>query len=111
MNAQFETLGNASVLVFDAGVPVLATDPWLKGTAYFGSWALDHPLSDAQIRNMTSAEHIWISHGHPDHLHDESLNLLPAGKKILLPDHYDKDIFNHLTERGFPRTVPSVRIR
>ena len=109
MNAQFETLGNASVLFFDGGKPVLATDPWLTGTAYFGSWALDHPLSDQQIQNMTGAEYIWISHGHPDHLHDESLNLLPPGKKILLPDHYDKDIYNGLTERGFAVTVLPYR--
>lgn len=105
MSACFETLGNASVMVFKDSAPILATDPWLKGTCYFGSWALDHPLSAQQIANMTGAEWIWISHGHPDHLHDESLGMLPAGKKILLPDHYDRDIFNHLQGRGFNVTV------
>jgi len=109
MKASFETLGNASVLVFENGKPVLATDPWLTGTCYFGSWALDHPLSPEQMRNIIDAEWIWISHGHPDHLHDESLALLPAGKKILVPDHYDADIANGLRGRGFEVTVLPYR--
>ena len=66
MSMAFETLGNATVVVFEDGLPVLATDPWLVGTCYFGSWALDHPLSSAQIANVQNAEYIWISHGHPD---------------------------------------------
>ena len=97
----FETLGNATVLAFEDGSPVLATDPWLIGTCYFGSWALDHPLSSAQIANVQNAKYIWISHGHPDHLHEESLALLPRQKTILLPDHYDHDIKGFLLERGF----------
>ncbi len=109
MSAQFETLGNASVLVFKDSKPVLATDPWLSGTCYFGSWALDHPLSDTQIKNFLDAEFIWISHGHPDHLHDESLSQMPAGKKILLPDHYDGDIETSLRGRGFDVTILPYR--
>jgi len=34
----FDTVGNATVIVHD-GAPVLATDPWIVGSAYFGSWA------------------------------------------------------------------------
>ena len=33
----FETIGNATIICHDGG-PVLATDPWLIGSAYFGSW-------------------------------------------------------------------------
>jgi hypothetical protein len=109
MSVRFETLGNASVLLSEDAKPVLATDPWLIGTCYFGSWALDHPLSEQQIRDMTDAQWIWISHGHPDHLHDESLNLIAAGKKFLLPDHYDHDILNNLRGRGYDVTVLPYR--
>ena len=109
MSAQFETLGNASVVVFENAKPVLATDPWLTGTCYFGSWALDHPLSQQQIQNIVEAGWIWISHGHPDHLHDESLAMLPAGKKFLLPDHYHDDIATSLRDRGFDVTVLPYR--
>jgi hypothetical protein len=109
MSARFETLGNASVLVFEDGTPVLATDPWLRGTCYFGSWALDHPLSEQQIQNIVEAGWIWISHGHPDHLHDESLGMMGAGHKFLLPDHYDDDIAKNLRERGFDVTILPYR--
>jgi hypothetical protein len=39
MDIGFETIGNATVVVHDDG-PVLATDPWVRGSAYFGSWGL-----------------------------------------------------------------------
>ncbi len=107
MNHAFETLGNASVILFEDGHPVVATDPWMVGTCYFGSWALDHKLSAAQIEAIRQADYIWISHGHPDHLHEESLRLLPPGKKILLPDHYSGEIAEFLSGMGFDvRVLP-----
>ncbi|HLG85817.1 MAG TPA: hypothetical protein VKZ79_01315 [Alphaproteobacteria bacterium] len=109
MSIKFETLGNATIQLFDESGPVLATDPWLVGTCYFGSWALDHALTPEQIANVVNSKFIWISHGHPDHLHHQSLDLLPRGKKILLPDHYDSEIHNFLIERGFDVTVLPYR--
>jgi hypothetical protein len=109
MNESFETLGNATIQLFADGRPVLATDPWLVGTCYFGSWALDHALTPEQIANAVNSDYIWISHGHPDHMHHESLDLMPAGRKVLLPDHYDSEIKDHLIERGFDVTVLKYR--
>lgn len=51
MACTFETLGNASIQVCEDGRPILTTDPWLVGTCYFGSWALDHPMDSRQIEN------------------------------------------------------------
>ena len=109
MAFSFETLGNASIQVFSDGKPMLITDPWLKGTAYFGSWALDWPLNEGQIQNALNSEHVWISHGHPDHLHHESLELFPKGKKFYLADHYDAEIANMLSDMGFDVTVMEYR--
>ena len=47
MELGFETIGNATVIVHD-GAPVLATDPWVRGSAYFGSWGLSHEIPAAQ---------------------------------------------------------------
>ena len=44
----FETIGNATVVVHDRE-PVLVTDPWIEGSAYFGSWGLSHPVPPAQL--------------------------------------------------------------
>ena len=96
-------MGNALLQVCDSGQPVLSTDPWLKGTCYFGSWALDHALTESQIRSVTSSKFIWISHGHPDHLHLESLQLFPKDRRpqILLPNHYSSEIREFLESEGF----------
>ena len=96
-----ETLGNATLVFSEDGRPVLATDPWLTGPCYFGSWALDRPLTRNELDTVLASEYIWISHGHPDHFHPQSLALLPRGKKILLPDHYSGDIASFLTAQGF----------
>ena len=109
MAASFETLGNATIQLFRDGRPVLATDPWLVGTCYFGSWALDHPLTQRQIANVAASDYIWISHGHPDHLHVESLAYLRPGTKILLPDHYHGEIAGFLRDRGFRVEVLGYR--
>jgi len=106
----FETLSNASILVRGDGHPVLATDPWLFGTCYFGSWALDHPLSDAQLATMRQADYYWISHGHPDHLHHDSLATLPRGKRLLLPDHYSSEVADSLRAEGFDVTILQYRV-
>lgn len=109
MNETFETLGNATIQFCADGRPILATDPWLVGTCYFGSWALDHALTPEQIRNAVESEYLWISHGHPDHMHHESLAMMPRGKKVLLPDHYDSEIKDHLIAEGFAVTVLPYR--
>jgi hypothetical protein len=106
---QFETLGNATIQLFQNGRPVLATDPWLVGTCYFGSWALDHALTTQQIENVASSDHIWVSHGHPDHLHEPSLDLLAKGKRFLLADHYDGDVRDFLRGKGFDVAVLPYR--
>lgn len=105
----FKTMGNATVQLLIDGQAVLTTDPWLKGRAYFDSWALHHPMSDSEIKSAIDSEYLWISHGHPDHLHHESLELMPKGKKLLLPAHYHDEISHSLKEHGFDVDVMHYR--
>ena len=99
MDLGFETIGNATLICHDRG-PLLATDPWLVGPAYFGSWTLSHRIPDEQLEAIRAARYLWISHGHPDHLSFESLELL-RGVPILLPDHRGGRIAAGLREAGF----------
>ena len=101
MRFGFETLGNATLAFHEDGRPVLATDPWLTGTCYFGSWGLDRPLTAEELALVQASEYIWISHGHPDHFHIPSLALLRPEQKILLPDHYHPGIKDYLDAHGF----------
>ena len=99
MDLGFETIGNATLICYDHG-PVLATDPWIVGSAYFGSWTLSHKVPDEQTEAIKGCKYIWISHGHPDHLSPESLALL-KDKIILLPDHVGGRIASDLRRFGY----------
>ena len=85
MELGFETIGNATLICYDK-TPILVTDPWIIGSAYFGSWSLSHEIPQEQIDAIERCEYVWISHGHPDHMSGESVELL-RDKKFLIPDH------------------------
>jgi hypothetical protein len=99
MELGFETIGNATLVVHDHE-PVLATDPWIQGSAYFGSWGLSHPVPEAQRAAVLAAGTVWCSHGHPDHLNPASLPLF-RGTRILVPDHVGGRIAHDLARDGY----------
>jgi len=103
MDLGFETVGNATLVAHDGG-PVLATDPWIVGGAYFGSWTRSHAIPDRQMEAIRGCRYVWLSHGHPDHLSGESLELLRSAI-LLLPDHVGGRIRRDLEQQGF-----SVRV-
>jgi hypothetical protein len=119
MNLGFETCGNATLIAYDAGIPVLTTDPWLHGAQYFGSWTLPFRFTASQQEAFAAVRHVWLSHGHPDHLNLESLATF-RDKTLLVPDHRGDRILSDLKAAGYRVQVlannswtqlsPSVRI-
>ena len=95
----FQTIGNATLICYDQG-PVLATDPWLTGSPYFGSWTFSHAIPDEQMEAVRGCRYLWISHGHPDHLSIETLNIFKE-KTLLVPDHVGGRIAQDLRGQGF----------
>ena len=108
MEVGFDTIGNATVICYDR-LPVLVTDPWLTGSAYFGSWTFSHDIPDEQMEAIKDCQYAWISHGHPDHLSPDSLRLLRA-KTILLPDHRGNRICDDLQALGYKVRVLENRL-
>ncbi len=90
----FETIGNATLTVFDEK-PLLTTDPWLDGKPYFGSWSHAYKIPKQQRENILNSKYIWLSHGHPDHIDPDSLHLF-KDKTFLIADHYGDRIINDL---------------
>ena len=95
----FDTVGNATVILHDRE-PLLATDPWISGPAYFGSWGLAHQIPAEQLEAVRRCKYLWVSHGHPDHLSGDSLAQL-QDKTILVPNHRGSRVFNDLRAQGY----------
>jgi hypothetical protein len=108
MDLGFETIGNATLICHDK-IPVLVTDPWITGPAYFGSWTRSHEIPAEQMANILASRFVWISHGHPDHLSADSIELL-KGKKFLLPDHVGNRIFDGLRALGLDVNILKSRV-
>lgn len=100
MNLGFETCGNATLIVYDNGIPVLVTDPWISGAQYFGSWALPYRFTSQQLEAFAATRHVWLSHGHPDHLNLESLATF-RDKTLLVPHHQGGRIHRDLNDAGY----------
>jgi hypothetical protein len=107
MEIGFDTVGNATLLVHDDG-PLLATDPWIAGSAYFGSWGLAHEIPPAQIEAVKQCKYLWVSHGHPDHLSGDSLAML-RDKTLLVPNHRGSRVYDDLKAQGFKVQVMQDR--
>ena len=96
----FETIGNATAIFYD-DKPILATDPWIDGAAYFGSWGLSHEIPKEQLSAIETCSYIWLSHGHPDHINTDSLEMETLkNKTFLVADHYGDRIANDLKKNG-----------
>jgi hypothetical protein len=95
----FETCGNATLIAYENSMPVLVTDPWIAGRPYFGSWSMPHKFQDRQVDAIKKAKFVWLSHGHPDHVNQESLEILKSAT-FLIPAHCNKRILNDLQQQG-----------
>ena len=75
----------------------MATDPWMgeEASAYFGSWNLNYNIPEDIKKDIVAAKYIWFSHGHPDHINHDSLNLF-KNNKILVSEHFGGRIYNDL---------------
>jgi hypothetical protein len=103
MDIGFDTIGNATVICYDRE-PILVTDPWVQGSAYFGSWTHSHVIPEEQMTAIEGSRFIWFSHGHPDHLNPESVSLF-RDHQILLPDHYGGRIATDLKNNGYKVSI------
>tara|TARA_A100001011_G_scaffold400652_2_gene517228 strand:+ start:1449 stop:2786 length:1338 start_codon:yes stop_codon:yes gene_type:complete len=92
----FETIGNATLTVID-DKPVLTTDPWINGKPYFGSWTHQYEIPEKQLKNILSCKYVWLSHGHPDHIDPDSLELF-KDKTFIVADHFGDRIYEELTK-------------
>lgn len=102
MKSQYilKTLGHATLMLKEDGVPLIVTDPWLIGSAYWRSWWLEKYPTKAEIEDVRHSENVYITHSHPDHFHYPSLRHI-GRRKILHPRFPRYDVPAFLQENGF----------
>ncbi|HEY7955224.1 MAG TPA: MBL fold metallo-hydrolase [Polyangia bacterium] len=97
-----DLIGHASLLVRGGGLTLL-TDPWWAGPAYAEQW-YPWPLPVPERYDLDAINLLYLSHGHEDHLHPQTLAELPHEVEVILPASYDPGNLRYLEELGFPRT-------
>jgi len=106
----FETLGDTAMLLSRGGVPMLAADPWLSGTACFGSWARERDLAPGSVKSVLRAPYVFLSRCCDGRTHLPSLRAIGTGCDILLPVNFDPAMRALLEAEGFAtRALPRRR--
>ncbi|SDG85440.1 MBL fold metallo-hydrolase [Chitinophaga filiformis] len=93
-------LNHATVYIECNGKSII-TDPWLFGPAFLTGWWLASPSPEDSIELLRNADYVFISHNHPDHLHAETLSILPKNKKLIVADFGSKSAEKYLQALGF----------
>lgn len=99
---KLETLGHASLLLTsNTGEPILLTDPWLIGSAYWRSWWLQHYPSSEEVEKIETVDFVYLTHEHPDHFHPPSLRKLSHKTVFLCPELPDISMAEYLEEQTY----------
>jgi Beta-lactamase superfamily domain len=84
---KIETFGHAGLLLTDNNEqPLLVTDPWITGSAYWRSWWLQNYPHENQIEKLLQVKYVYITHEHPDHFHLPSIRKLGKKPTYLFPE-------------------------
>ena len=93
-------------VVIEAGGLRFATDPWLIGPCFTTGWWHAHPPKSDALELVRSCDFVYLSHNHPDHLHPETLALLPRDIPLVVPDFQSKSTEIPLRRLGFSNVYP-----
>lgn len=96
-------------LLFQCGDLKIISDPWLKGPCFSNGWWHKPAPSDDSLEQLFSADLIYISHNHPDHMHEETLNLILDQRPdvpIIVPSFKTKSTLVPLEHMGFTNVKP-----
>lgn len=103
-------VGSAALLIEWNDFKIL-TDPWIEGSAVFGSW-INYPPSGVKVDDLQDVDMIWISHEHSDHLNEYSLSLFRKDIPLYVPDFDNNRLAKLVTKIGFTKvhSMPTNQI-
>lgn len=76
---------NHAFIIIETPDCKFATDPWAFGPAFNNGWWLTKPTKKDWLNEINSVDFIYISHNHPDHLHELTLSKIDKNIKIIVP--------------------------
>ncbi len=100
---QLQFYANACAVVESFGFRLL-TDPWLVDGAFDGSWC-HAPALVTKPADLRDVDALYISHLHPDHLDDRSLEFIPRDVPVVCLDEPSNPLPKVLASLGFERIV------
>lgn len=87
----------------------IATDPWTQGAAYCNQWfVFPKPVNADRLQTVDA---IFVSHGHEDHLNDETLRTLPKTARIFYPYSFFGGAKEYIESLGYTEVNESVTLR
>ena len=90
----------SSTQIVEMGEIRVLTDPWLTEGEYYGSWYHYPPFAESEL-SLLQYDYIYVSHIHPDHLSEATLNKLPYKKPILIHKYSSPFLKRKLELLGF----------
>ncbi|MBK9156058.1 MAG: MBL fold metallo-hydrolase [Chloracidobacterium sp.] len=87
----------------------IATDPWFDGPAFCGQWhVFPKPVN---TEKLNAADTILISHGHEDHLHENTLRSLPKTARVFYPYSFFGGAKEYIEGLGFDNVTEAVTLK
>jgi CMP-N-acetylneuraminate monooxygenase len=71
------------------------------GSAFNNGWWLKYESPENAFEELNSCDFIFISHTHPDHLHEESLSKIRRDMVMYTTNFESKSSEEHLKSLGF----------
>lgn len=103
-----EYVCHASLLIETEDLRI-ATDPWFAGPANCRQWyVFPKPVNHEKIKDVDA---IFISHGHEDHLHDESLKQMSKDATVYYPYSFFGGAKEYIEGLGFTAVREAVTFR
>ena len=96
-------------LLFTCGDIKIITDPWITGPCFLNSWWHRPAPCDDALDQLLTADLVYISHNHPDHMHEETLVKLYQHRPdilIVIPNFKTKSTEKPLKDIGFKNIIP-----